>query len=875
MPNNKVTKPKKEGSEGPPEKPKAFTIKYKRPRGSRACFVCRSRKVRCDAEIHIPCTNCITFGCECVLPAAKKRGNGAVESKKKKPAEETMVKSEHEDNGNLDFKKDESPAEKLQTNSSEPVLNISQVSIPPSYTSKYKNRPSVHKKELLLSKAKASFTFLGSSSVALIAQNVGDNHVQLNEDVFEVNENSLDSVELEILKIRGAFLLPDQDLALDLINTYFEHVHPLMPVICRTDFMNKFNDPNDNPPLMLLQAVLLCGCRISRNPLLLDSNNSNNLACLTFFRRAKALYETNYESDPIAIVQTLILIGTYWEGPEDVTKNSFYWTRVAIGLAQGFGFHRDVSKSPLSQNEKKVWRRVWWSLFEKDRNVAIAFGRPVVIDLNDCDVPMLTIDDFDENDPEQGIVSPYPVNEKHALYFIHLVKLAEITGIILRHQYTVKAEAMKKKNKFSIIQHCDMLMGIWFTNLPPQLTFSLNDESKQDFYSCLLNAQYYNRLYLIHRSNLIRMAKSNSTNPNNYKYPSWGISFQAARMISIIARIILERDLVPYCPVVFVYITYSALMMLIYHVDSSNNLISSTASESLVILRKTLQELAINFPIASVLIKLFEKYASDRIKRAKVIEKGSRMAMNQELSSAKRAFDTENNLKAYYGSGQSPNYNNGNGNVHKNLNPDDDANPQFISPSHLIGSGVSPKAHEKPFEEDDFEKLVQEVKRPLQNSDPSLTHVAGGTPSSSNQQQSISPQMLLQHQRGPKVKSEASPNSTGSFPDISLVTENMPADLNFFDNFEPTQLFPLARTSYPPTRAQSPTLSAMMNQDENNLSNGNGNSNNNNNLGPQTPGDIFNTNFIDNSFINMNLQSGADMHVPEDIGSFFNFQNQQ
>ena len=119
-----------------------------------------------------------------------------------------------------------------------------------------------------------------------------------------------------------------------------------MPVLNRTEFMKKFNDPQDNPSLMVLQAVLLCGCRISQNPLLLDSKGSNNLASLTFFRRAKALYEANYESDPTLIIQTLILIGSYGEGPEDVTKNSFYWTRVAVGLAQGFGFQRDISNSP-------------------------------------------------------------------------------------------------------------------------------------------------------------------------------------------------------------------------------------------------------------------------------------------------------------------------------------------------------------------------------------------------------------------------------------------------------------------------------------------------------------------------------------------------
>ena len=72
---------------------------------------------------------------------------------------------------------------------------------------------------------------------------------------------TLDSVELEILKIRGAFLLPNKELSLDLINAYFEHVHPLMPVINRSLFMKKFHDPNDNPSLMVLRGIII---RMSR-----------------------------------------------------------------------------------------------------------------------------------------------------------------------------------------------------------------------------------------------------------------------------------------------------------------------------------------------------------------------------------------------------------------------------------------------------------------------------------------------------------------------------------------------------------------------------------------------------------------------------------
>ncbi|CAX43450.1 transcriptional regulatory protein, putative [Candida dubliniensis CD36] len=1056
------------------DKPKAFTIKYKRPRGSRACTVCRSRKVRCDAEIHIPCTNCITFGCDCILPEVKKRGNQSGESKAKKQktasnsktpsttinnanttgksaastststATKSSVKEKNytkkkssstntSDNGTLPVSENSSnissttatataaatnndnnnnnnnnpittTASALSslskstinnststTSANEPILNISQISVPPSLTSTYKNRPSMHKKELLDSKAKTSLTFLGSSSIGVVPQRAGENHVELTTDIFDTMDVTLDSVELEILKIRGAFLLPNKELSLDLINAYFEHVHPLMPVINRSLFMKKFHDPNDNPSLMVLHAVLLLGCRVSKNPLLLDSRGTNDLASITFFRRAKALYETNYESDPISIIQTLILIGSYWDGPEDVTKNSFYWTRVAVGLAQGFGFQRDVSKSQnLTISEKKIWRRIWWCLFEKDRNVSIAFGRPVVIDLNDCDVPMLTIDDFDETDAELGIIDPYTVDETQALYFIHLVKLAEITGIIIKHQYSVKSESMKRRNAFSIIEHCDMLMGIWFTNLPPQLSFSLADNSTQNFYACLLNAQYYNRLYLIHRSNLVRMARSSSTNPNNYKYPSWGISFQSARMISIISKILLDRDLLQYVPVMFIYIAFSALIMLIYHVDSTNGVIASTATDSLYVSRAVLKELQKAWPIAGVLLKLFDKYANDKLKRSKLIESSSKVAdyketvANEKLknsSTSPLASDTYGRVKATpevttyqepppphhhhqqqqqqqqplppqprQGSSQLPLPQTKQQQGYGSVPHEDNFRKNIFSPgSNSTTSGISPGgnvyqdyqtspanvSHALRQLQDQQQQQQQQQSQQQSQSHYQQQDFVYNNNGNTNIQHNLRPpqiEELVKQYKLPmkraaqgetsdasdKPTTDTSPtSSTKSFPEISMVTDNLTNKQDFIDNFEPTQLFP--NFSIPPTRVQSPTpnYDEQSNNNNNNNNNnhdngigsniygsmnqemtmrdappsqsqeqfhggnGNGNGNNDhhfnggNNGGngntrdPHTPG--FQTNFIDSAFNYLNLQSGIDMN--EDIHSLFHMMN--
>jgi hypothetical protein len=168
-----------------------------------------------------------------------------------------------------------------------------------------------------------------------------------------------DQVEIEILQQRGAFLLPPRSLCDELVEAYFRWVAPVVPVINKSQFMKRYQDTKNPPSLLLLQAVLLAGSRVCTNPQLMDSTGSTTPAAMTFYKRAKALFDANYEDDRITIVQALILMGWYWEGPEgekkeqieyidlarsnigaDVTKNVFYWTRVAVIVAQGSGMHR-------------------------------------------------------------------------------------------------------------------------------------------------------------------------------------------------------------------------------------------------------------------------------------------------------------------------------------------------------------------------------------------------------------------------------------------------------------------------------------------------------------------------------------------------------
>ncbi|KAF3930759.1 hypothetical protein ABW20_dc0100238 [Dactylellina cionopaga] len=239
----------------------------------------------------------------------------------------------------------------------------------------------------------------------------------------------LDSEEIDILNRRGAFLLPPRMLCDELVEAFFKHIAPIVPVINRNRFMQRYKDPANPPSLLLLQAVLLAGSRVCTNPALMDASGSTTPAALTFYKRAKALYDANYEDDRVTIVQSLILMGWYWEGPE---------------------------------------------------------GRPVHINTDDSDVEMMSEDDFDEDEP--GVPMEYQPNPLHVKFFLHYVKLCEIMGLVLAQQYSVALRA--RRHNAIDLTHSDMALADWMINLPEEMKYHMNDVRRQNFWAALLHSTY-------------------------------------------------------------------------------------------------------------------------------------------------------------------------------------------------------------------------------------------------------------------------------------------------------------------------------------------------------------------------------------------------
>jgi hypothetical protein len=312
----------------------------------------RSPQVRCDAaSLGVPCTNCVAFSIDCKIPTPKrKKTPGKKESDRYALGQanidtcgtDSLFCSERRESyGSAE----NSPAAVSGAQPSHSSISggkgvpdeigantqagLPATEAPDGYASQQRAADSTYLHYMKPKFARAPIkeagrvAYLGeSSNLSLLVQDKHGAtdvvHYPLPENVrgARARVNELDNVEIDILHQRGAFLLPPRALCDELVDAYFQWIAPVVPVINRSKFMRRYRDSKNPPSLLLLQAILLAGSRVCSNPQLMDANGSTTPAAMTFYKRAKALYDANYEDDRVTIVQALILLAWWWEGPE-------------------------------------------------------------------------------------------------------------------------------------------------------------------------------------------------------------------------------------------------------------------------------------------------------------------------------------------------------------------------------------------------------------------------------------------------------------------------------------------------------------------------------------------------------------------------------
>lgn len=139
----------------------------------------------------------------------------------------------------------------------------------------------------------------------------------------------------------------------------------------------------------------------------------------------------------------------------------------------------------MSDPEKRIWKRIWWTLFCRERTLAFSRGRPFTIRESETDIEEVTADDFEDDLPGDSCCGGGGGGEITVRYFLQYIKLSRLVGEILqqRQLFSKTSSSLRLKHK-SEFEH--RLHG-WYDELPADLRW---EPANQDIWSSILQLYY-------------------------------------------------------------------------------------------------------------------------------------------------------------------------------------------------------------------------------------------------------------------------------------------------------------------------------------------------------------------------------------------------
>lgn len=387
--------------------------------------------------------------------------------------------------------------------------------------------------------------------------------------------------DLEYLQRKGAFIIPEPGLRNELLRCYVQYVHPYLPLLDLQEFLAivQRDQPTDTVSLLLFQAVMFAATAyIDMRYLVAQGYATRKAARKAFFQRVKLLYDFDYEVDRVTVVQGVLLMTYWYENPDD-PKDVWHWLGVAISVARTIGLNCDTSNAPLmSLQQRRLWKRIWWCCYMRDRLIAIGMRRPMRISNGDSDVTMLELADF-ETDPLPtqltrmlgGCPTAKDSSKRVALarMCIALAKLCVCISQVLAVQYSTlghkigatQETTMRLVPKKCAADSCDVIrcdrdLESWYTDMPQDLHYftpgsqirtNAVDGEVLNVHRALLQGIYLTALSALHRPQILPSAPDVVVVPELRDMSKRKVR-EAANDITDIYRDLFVHDMIRFLP---------------------------------------------------------------------------------------------------------------------------------------------------------------------------------------------------------------------------------------------------------------------------------------------------------------------------------------
>ncbi|KKY23987.1 putative c6 transcription factor [Diplodia seriata] len=517
-------------------------------RASKACQCCRARKVRCNVTEHgAPCTNCRLDEVECIVSESRRKKKWSRDDDASKSTNDADVASAANGSGKRRLASRDAldGLSSLKNGASNSVDLSMDEHVPHSIYASHGQRLNYSFSELnrrmsTTSSTGTGFPILGYSPVstdAKLQQPFFPNIAPKTNSGFSLPAYikplppRIGQDEIAYLQKKGALTIPALDLKTELLRAYVEFVHPYMPLLDLHEFL-RIIDCQDGSQgkmsLILFQAVMFAGSAFADFKYLRKAGYSNRKeARKDFFQKTRLLYDFDYEQDRVSLVQALLLLTYYYETPDD-QKDTWHWMGVATSVAHTIGLHRNPDKANMDPKRVKLWKRIWWSTYMRDRLIALGMRRPTRIKDEDYDVPLLTLDDFEiaavpdsiSCIPADCVVArDVALQRQLAICCIQKAKLCLCISHVLSKQYCVlnnnqgllndRTTMMLLPKKLdpqkSDVKHCDVELKKWKEELPEEAKYEEASSGNRsiDLHKSLLHMVFYTTLSALHRPQVL------------------------------------------------------------------------------------------------------------------------------------------------------------------------------------------------------------------------------------------------------------------------------------------------------------------------------------------------------------------------------------
>ncbi|CAE6476879.1 unnamed protein product [Rhizoctonia solani] len=353
--------------------------------------------------------------------------------------------------------------------------------------------------------------------------------------------------------------LPPPDLFESLVDLFFTHVSPQIPIIheptLRVQILSGLHT-RDYSFARLMLAICALGARWSKDPRVLHESEREAVeagtpdaprlsAGVKYFNQIRLLRRSMPKPAVLFDIQTYVFCAL-------LVHSSFEphnaWIIVGLGLrsAQDVGMHRRRVPPPGESLsiEDEMKKRAFWALLFLDRTAGMQMGRPSAI--QDVDLDLDPVVDFPESSWPAD-TKANPAGLRSAAYMNALVRLAQIAGFALQTVFALNKSKIRlgfgsAEWEAHLVMQIDSDLNAWLENIPAELRWNPTQPNTTLLsQSAMLYAGFYNLQICVHRPFII----SRSGQTSSLYQPSVAIVTSASRMVSQILDGVRRRGIMP------------------------------------------------------------------------------------------------------------------------------------------------------------------------------------------------------------------------------------------------------------------------------------------------------------------------------------------